>query len=108
VNGGLSDYLDPGFNCYKIAVYSQEYDIKRILKVIENPSLKPLDEHFLAEYRYKNIIYRLKIILADVNDFFDLSQNQPGSIPRLTKIRLAKLRLQSFLDKLRQKYIFKK
>jgi len=105
VNGGLSDYLDPGFNCYKIAVYSQEYDIKRILKVIENPSLKPLDEHFLAEYRDRNIIYRLKIILADVNDFFDLSQNKPGSIPRLTKIRLAKLRLQSFLDKLRQKYI---
>ncbi|MFP4123964.1 MAG: glycosyltransferase [Coleofasciculus sp.] len=104
VNGGLSDYLDPGFNCYKIAVYSQEYDSKRILKVIENPSLKPLDEHFLAEYRYKNIIYRLKIILADVNDFFDLSQNKPGSIPHLTKIRLAKLRLQSFFDKLRQKY----
>ena len=36
LNGGLSDYLDPGFNCYKIAGYSQEYDVQRILKVVES------------------------------------------------------------------------
>lgn len=40
INGGLADYLDPGFNCYKIAGYSQEYDVQRILKVI-NASISP-------------------------------------------------------------------
>jgi glycosyltransferase involved in cell wall biosynthesis len=102
VNGGLSDYLDPGFNCYKIAGYSQEYDIKRILTVIENPLLKPLDEQVLAEYRYANIIRRLKTILADINEFFDHSQNQGGTIPSLTKTRLAKLMFKRLVDKLWQ------
>ena len=32
LNGGLSDYLDPEFNCQKIAVYSTDYDVLRILK----------------------------------------------------------------------------
>lgn len=102
VNGGLSDYLDPGFNCYKIAGYSQDYDIKRILTVIENPLLKPLDEQVLAEYRYANIIRRLKTILADINEFFDHSQNQGGTIPSLTKTRLAKLMFKRLVDKLWQ------
>ncbi|MEQ9553844.1 MAG: glycosyltransferase [Coleofasciculus sp. G3-WIS-01] len=103
VNGGLSDYLDPGFNCYKIAGYSLEYDSKRILRVIENPSLKPLDKQFFVEYRSENIIRRIQIILSDINEFFDLSQNLPGNIPSLTRIRLAKLSIQRFSNKLWQK-----
>ena len=46
VNGGLSDYLDPGFNCYKIAGYSKEYDIQRILKVLDASLAITLAEHF--------------------------------------------------------------
>lgn len=104
VNGGLSDYLDPGFNCYKIAGYSQEYDTQRILRVINKPSLNPIDATWLTEYRAENIIRRLKTILVDLNDFFDHSQNQAANIPSLTKKRLAQLRTKRFLDKLRQKY----
>lgn len=35
LNGGLSDYLDPGFNCHKIAGYSVDYDLQRILSAIQ-------------------------------------------------------------------------
>jgi len=104
VNGGLSDYLDPGFNCYKIAGYSQEYDTQRILRVINKPSLNPIDATWLTEYRAENIIRRLQTILVELNDFFDHSQNQAANIPDLTKKRLAQLRTKRFLDKLRQKY----
>ncbi|MCY7282037.1 MAG: glycosyltransferase, partial [Cyanobacteria bacterium CAN_BIN43] len=72
VNGGLSDYLDPGFNCHKIAGYSQEYDLQRILNVIQSktPALAP-QPNFLEEYRTENITQRLQVILAELNDFFD-------------------------------------
>ena len=37
VNGGLSDYLDPGFNCDKIAVYSKPMTSSGILATLERP-----------------------------------------------------------------------
>jgi hypothetical protein len=30
LNSALADYLDPGFNCHKIGVYSTAYDVERI------------------------------------------------------------------------------
>ncbi|MBD2414570.1 glycosyltransferase [Nostoc calcicola FACHB-389] len=105
VNGGLSDYLDPGFNCYKIAGYSQEYDVQRILKVLEFPVGVSLDEDFFAEYRTANIIKRLKVILDELNEFFDHKIQQPSNIKSLTKIRMAKLFVQRIYGKLRTKYL---
>jgi hypothetical protein len=103
VNGGLSDYLDPGFNCYKIAGYSTEYDVQRILKVIHQPGLPALSESFLAEYRSPNILKRFAVILQEVNDFFDHTQNHPPTIAPLTKLRLAKLTAQRLFTKLQKK-----
>ncbi|QIR39783.1 glycosyltransferase [Tolypothrix sp. PCC 7910] len=104
VNGGLSDYLDPGFNCYKIAVYSQEFDVQRILNLLES-SVKPtLPEQFFAEYRYENIIKRLQVILDELNEFFDHKIQQPSNIQSLTKMRLAKLLTRSIYFKIRKKY----
>ncbi|MBD2209090.1 glycosyltransferase [Nostoc linckia FACHB-104] len=104
VNGGLSDYLDPGFNCYKIAAYSQEFDVHRILKLLES-SVKPtLPEQFFAEYRYENIIKRLQVILDELNEFFDHKIQQPSNIQSLTKMRLAKLLTKSIYFKIRKKY----
>ncbi|MFN6462778.1 MAG: glycosyltransferase [Nostoc sp. DedVER02] len=104
VNGGLADYLDPGFNCYKIAGYSQEYDVQRILKVIDSSGSFSLSEDFFAEYRTENIIKRFQVILDELNEFFDHRIQQPSNIKSLTRVRMAKLLAQKIYGKLRKKY----
>ncbi|MEL4898164.1 glycosyltransferase [Crocosphaera sp. Alani8] len=103
INGGLSDYLDPGFNCYKIAGYSTEYDFKRILQVINSSREFNLSPHILAEYRGENIIKRLEIILEEINFFFDQKEEIVGDINDLTRMKMTKL----FFRKVRKK-LFKK
>ncbi|HEY9800997.1 MAG TPA: glycosyltransferase [Leptolyngbyaceae cyanobacterium] len=104
VNGGLSDYLDPGFNCYKIAAYSQEYDVQRIMKVIDSSISSTLSADFFAEYRVENIIKRLQVILAELNEFFDHKKQQSGNIPSLTRGRLTKLFINRIYGKFQKKY----
>lgn len=104
INGGLSDYLDPGFNCYKIAGYSKEYDVQRILKALNN-SASPMSEQFFTEYRAENITERFELILDELNDFFDHKKQHPANIKRLTSIRITQLRLQKLFRKLREKYL---
>ncbi|MBW4434028.1 MAG: glycosyltransferase [Pelatocladus maniniholoensis HA4357-MV3] len=104
INGGLSNYLDPGFNCYKIAGYSKEYDVQRILKLLNNWTPSSLSEEFLAEYRYENIIKRLEVILDELNDFLDHKKDYVGNIKNLTRMRLTKLRLQTLFNKVKKKY----
>jgi glycosyltransferase involved in cell wall biosynthesis len=103
VNGGLSDYLDPEFNCYKIAGYSKEYDLERILKVIKNPRLTPLSESFFDEYRTQNILKRLTVILQDINHFFDSKKKYATPIKSLTKVQLFKLNVRRIVTKIRKK-----
>jgi len=103
INGGLSDYLDPGFNSYKIAAYSSDYDVKRILAALQREPKFTLSEEILAEYRSANIIGRWQVILDEINQFFD---NQPQSIPdipSLTRSRLIQLRFQFWWSKLKKK-----
>ena len=102
VNGGLSDYLDPGFNCYKIAGYSKEYDIQRILKVIDGSASLTLPEQFFDEYRSENITKRLKVILDDINIFFDHKKQYSFNIKSLTRMRVVKLLTQRIFGKLRK------
>ena len=104
VNGGLSDYLDPGFNCHKIAGYSKEYDLERIFKAAKNPDKFILAEHILGEYRSDNITKRLKLILEEIDNFFDGQKNHQSNIKDLTTMRIAKLFIQSKWNKLRNKY----
>jgi glycosyltransferase involved in cell wall biosynthesis len=103
INGGLSDYLDPGFNCYKIAGYSKQYDVQRILKAIENPLKFNLPEHILNEHRVTNITQRLQIILQDINNFFDGKKSYRPDIKSLTRMQIIKLLSQSTLNKLKKK-----
>jgi Glycosyl transferases group 1 len=100
VNGGLSDYLDPAFNCHKIAGYSKEFDLQRIHNVIHSkvPALVPSPD-LLDEYRSENIRDRLQVILTELNQFFDHKSLYPSNIPTLTSTRKAKL----FLQKVRKK-----
>lgn len=104
VNGGLSDYLDPGFNCHKIAGYSQSYDVERILKSLN--SVPPsLPESLLNEYRSPNILHRFQIILTEINHFFDYQPHHSSIIPDLNSLRLAKLKSQQLLAKVKKRYL---
>ncbi len=103
INGGLSDYLDPGFNCDKIAGYGKEYDADRILKLLNSWTPYKVTEGLLAEYREENILQRMQIILEELNLFFDHKKSNLGNINDLTPMRINKLRLQRILDKLKQK-----
>jgi glycosyltransferase involved in cell wall biosynthesis len=105
LNGGLSDYLDPGFNCYKIAGYSLEYDVERILKAIRNPVLPAMPKSFFAEYRTENILRRLTIILSEINDFFDTKPRYSTEIENLTAMRLFALNTQRFINKIKKKLL---
>lgn len=104
LNGGLSDYLDPGFNCHKIAGYSQEYDIQRILKVVAASQVSTPNEDFFADYRIPNITKRLQVILDDLNDFFDHKQHYPSNIQDLTQLRILQLNSQRIFSKVKNKY----
>lgn len=104
VNGGLSDYLDPGFNCSKIAGYAREYDVHRILKTVNTVTSVNLPETFFAEYRTENILKRLDLILQEINEFFDYQKHYAPNIKSLTNIRKVNLLLQKILTKLNQKF----
>jgi glycosyltransferase involved in cell wall biosynthesis len=104
VNGGLSDYLDPGFNCQKIAGYSKEYDVQRILKVLDVSASLSLPEQFFAEYRAENIIKRFTAILDEINNFFDHKKHHSSNIKSLTRMRVAKLLTQRIFSKLKKQY----
>jgi glycosyltransferase involved in cell wall biosynthesis len=104
VNGGLADYLDPGFNCYKIAGYSQEYDVQRISQVIDSQVKLTLDEDFFREYRRENIIHRLQVILEDLNEFFDHQQKYPANIKVLTSAKRGRLLIKRISSKLQKKF----
>jgi len=113
INGGLADYLDPGFNSYKIAGYSQAFDVQRILAVVNAPTSSPTPDSFFADYRTANILHRFEVILTEINQFFDRlhpSANQPAlsltPIPELTPLRIAQLTWQQRWMKIRRK-VFK-
>lgn len=102
VNGGLADYLDPGFNCYKIAGYSTQYDVKRILNVINSEKKLTLSEQTLSEYRGDNISQRLEVILSELNLFFDYQSQYSGDIQGLSSLRLYQLLWKKALKKIKK------
>ncbi len=104
VNHGLADYLDPGFNCQKIAGYSVEYDLQRILAAIKNNHYSPLPESFLQQYRKDYLVTRLQIILQEINQFFDFKQQQQSKIPDLDFWRIRKLWFLRSLSKVKRKF----
>jgi Glycosyl transferases group 1 len=106
VNHGLSDYLDPGFNCHKIAGYSQSLDVQRIMAVLQDWQPSQLPDRFLDEYRSANIRDRWAVILAELNQYFDQKaalNPSDTSIPELTTRRLWQLKTQRLISKVSQK-----
>ncbi|MEL6384671.1 MAG: glycosyltransferase [Cyanobacteria bacterium J06626_18] len=103
VNGALADYLDPGFNCEAIGVYSTAYDTKRILDAVREPHPVKLSAEFWEQYREEKLVARLQHILEAVNQFFDHVAKHPPDVPSLSPMRLRRLRSQRLLRKIRQK-----
>lgn len=103
VNSALADYLDPGFNCYKIAGYSQSWDVERILTALKTPTPLGLSEQDLQPYRQDAILERFAVILAEVNQFFDKQPHCAQDIPGLTVPRLARLFIKRVRTKAGQK-----
>lgn len=103
LNGGLSDYLDPEFNCQKIAVYSTDYDVLRILKAIDNPNPNIVSDpsQILINYRSKKIIERLEVILNQINLFFDHKSNFASDIKNLQKTTKIKTLTKKVWSKLK-------
>ncbi len=103
LNGGLSDYLDPEFNCQKIAVYSTDYDVLRILKAIDNPNPNIVSDpsQMLINYRSKKIIERLEVILNQINLFFDHKSNFASDIKNLQKTTKIKTLTKKVWSKLK-------
>ena len=104
VNHGLSDFLDPGFNCHKIAGYSLEYDLDRIAKVLKQKSQPDSSSlSFLKEYRSENLIARLETILNEINRFFDYLPQSSSNIPHLNRRRINQLKIKRIISKINQK-----
>jgi glycosyltransferase involved in cell wall biosynthesis len=101
VNHGLADYLDPGFNCHKIAGYSLEYDLKRIREVLQLSNSDP--GSWLAEYRSDRLVARLQVILTEINQFFDCQSHLKTKIRNLDSQRIQELKIKQLWRKLQRK-----
>ena len=103
VNHALADYLDPGFNCQKISGYATEYDAQRILRSLHNWQSPQLPAGFFSPYQAENLIPRLRVILQEINEFFDYLPNTQTDIPQLTRRRVAYLSLKRIISKIKSK-----
>jgi hypothetical protein len=101
INSALADYLDPGFNCHKISNYALEYDVQRILSVLNSSNCSPLSDSFFAEYYPENILSRLTVILSEINTFFAHRQDFKNKITGLTSWRINKLFFKRSLLKIK-------
>lgn len=94
MNGGLSDYLDPGFTGHKIAGYATGFDVQRVLAVlaaIDRGEAPKLDPQLLAPHRPDAIVARLGVILGEMNQFFDYYQGDDRSdLPPFSRRRLVR------------------
>ena len=108
VNHALADYLDPGFNCQKIGCYSLEYDLQKILQIIKSDQLQPLPTSFFEQYQEAKLLPRLKIILEEINQFFDFKYQHKYIIKNLSYWRMRKLWLQRYFEKIKKKLVINK
>ena len=81
LNDALADCLDPSINCHKLRCYSTQYDLTRIIKVLEGWK-GPVDfQRDLVEYSPKEAESRLSIFLDEINKFFDQRSSLAPDIP---------------------------
>lgn len=101
VNHGLADYLDPGFNCQKIAGYSLEYDLQRIKQTLQLSNPDP--GVWLEEYRSDRLIVKLQVILTEINQFFDYQPQGKTKLKNVDSWRIQQLKIKQMWQKLQRK-----
>jgi hypothetical protein len=101
VNHGLADYLDPGFNCQKIAGYSLEFDLQRIQQTLQLSNSDP--GSWLEEYRSDRLISRLQKILSEINQFFDCQPHLNHKIANVDTRRIQRLKIKQLWGKFQRK-----
>lgn len=108
LNGGLSDYLDPGFNSQKIAGYSTKFDVVRVQKTLKSFDLPnrtiSSNAELLKEYRRNSILQKLEHLMNEVNNFFDHKQTDSADIPAFTTRHLTRLFLSKSFAKVRRRF----
>jgi glycosyltransferase involved in cell wall biosynthesis len=103
INHGLSDYLDPGFNCHKIAGFSTAYDVDRILEVVRTYTPVNHIDSLVAEYRAANIMSRLQTILSEIDRFFDRVNLDNSDLLDFSDRRILQLRLLKAIKSIQKK-----
>ncbi len=105
VNSALADYLDPGVNCQKIAVYSLDYDLQRIQQAVSGERAIAVDPSFFEPYRDGAVSKKLQQVLIELNQFFDHRHRYPVSLPQLTYWRLKQLWWKQTWRKIQKKLL---
>jgi glycosyltransferase involved in cell wall biosynthesis len=103
VNHGLSDYLDPGFNCHKIAGFSTAYDVDRILEAVKSYAPVNNIDAIVSEYRTANIMSRLQVILSEIDRFFDRVNLDRSDLADLNDRRVSHLKLLKAFKSIQKK-----
>ncbi len=86
LDGGLSDFLEPELNSFKVETYSLAYDMKRILAAVKNQksSLAPDYKRLQQTYSEEAFHQRIERILSEFDSFFNYAESSPDDTPLLT------------------------
>lgn len=85
LHGGLSDYLEPDVNAFKLEVHSLSYDVDRILAAVHGFPLEGGDAEALRRfYSVEAFDRRVERILPALGGFFDASARRPPDLRALT------------------------
>ncbi|MCP5464694.1 MAG: glycosyltransferase [Deltaproteobacteria bacterium] len=76
VNGGLADYLDPGFNCFKMGQGTVEFDLQNITSALAGNKKYNCDPKLFEEYRYPNVKRRWDAIIEELEGYFNFLLSQ--------------------------------
>lgn len=87
VNDALADYLDPGLNCRKIRVHSLAWDVKAVLKAVEEHAPRVNDPVIFEPYAFDEVSVRLQTLLGDLQNFFGFTAGSQSDLEDLWEMR---------------------
>jgi len=84
-HGGLSDYLDPELNAFKLGTYSLQHDVERILKVLRSGWANSESElsYLREEYSEEAFNRRIQRVIPAMDEFFSHMESSPADMPHL-------------------------
>jgi len=83
LNDALADYLDPGFNCRKLRVFSLENDVTAILSAVERRAPLAAMPALVEPYTLSAVSHRLQQTFADLEGYFSSTAGSVSDIADL-------------------------